>query len=231
MQPKAIVLYFMLLCLLQPAKAYGDFWGGDIPLLTQIVANTLQQLVKLSQMVGKSQETLDLIRDLNRGIQEAMDIIRTRNSGLSPGILSDLQNVQEILSAVESLYGRIPKTQTAKLQAATDTSVAESIHLHNEVFRYADQVDPEAERLKDYARNVSPLGAQKLTAQGMGVLIHVMNQILRTNAAILKLQSQQLAMQNRSEKLSAEQFKYQYEEISSSLKSLKPNYRLSVPRH
>ncbi len=112
------------------------------------------------------------------------------------------------------------------MQQTMDRSAAEAIHLHNEAFRYADQIDPEAERIKDYAKVVSPQGAEKLTAQSLGVLIHVMNQVLRTNAAMLKLQSEQLALSNRKEKLGSEQFRVQYDGLAKAFGSLKPEYQL-----
>lgn len=225
-----LTLYALLVLSLQPSVAYADFFGGDLPLLSQIVANTLQQLTKLQTIIGKNQESLDLMRDVNRGIRDAMRIISTMNTTLSPGILSDLQRVEQVLGTIEDLYGRIPKTQSSDLQRTTDISAAEGIQLHNEAFRYADKIDPEAERIKSYAKDVNPLGAQKLSAQALGVVIHVMNQVLRTNAAMLKLQSEQLALQNRREKLGSEQFKMQYEGVSKALRELKPSYKLA-PGH
>ena len=74
----------------------------------------------------------------------------------------------------------------------------------------ADLVDPEAERIKDYSKVVSPQGAERLTAESLGVLIHVLNQVLRTNAAMLKLQGEQLALQNKKEKLSSQQYPLQH---------------------
>ena len=227
MRFKSFALSIAFVFCLQPRTAFADFFGGDLPLLTQIVVNTLQQLSKLQDIIGQGQESIDLVKDINRGIRDAMDIMSTMNSTLSPGILSDLQKLEQVLATVEDLYGRIPKTPNAELQRTTDITVAEGIHLHNEAFRYADKVDPEAERIKVYAKEVNPLGAGKLSAQALGVLIHVMNQILRTNAAILKLQSEQLALQNRKEKQESEQFKIQYEEISRALKELAPAYKLS----
>ena len=87
-------------------------------------------------------------------------------------------------------------------------------------------IDPEAERIKEYSKVVSPQGAEKLTAQSIGVLIHVLNQVLRTNAAMLKLQGEQLALQNKREKLGPEQFKFQYESLAKAFGSLKPKYKL-----
>jgi hypothetical protein len=223
---RQILLAVVAAFFLQPRIVYADFFGGDLPMLASIVANTAQQLTKLQAVIGTGQENLQLMKDINRGLQKAMDIMRTQNGSLSPGVLSDLQNVSQMLDAVERLYGKVPNTPQADLQSTTDASIAQSIHLHNEAFRYADKVDPEAEKLKDYARGVSPLGAQKLTAQGVGVLIHVMNQVLRTNAAILKIQSEQLALQNRKDKLGSQQLKTKYSEISKALKADLPQYGL-----
>ena len=182
-------------------KARADFFGGDIPLLIQVVANTAQQLIQLRQILGTGVDTLNYAQDLNRGIRDALGLIRTQNTSLSPGVMSQLQNLDQVLSAVEQLYGKAPNTPEGQMQRTTDQSVAEAIQMHNDAFKYAQMVDPEAERIKDYARVVSPQGAERLTAQSLGVLINVMNQILRTNAALLKLQSEQLAMGNRKSKI------------------------------
>lgn len=226
MRIKIAALWLFMLIAIRPTNAYADFWGGDIPLLTQIVANTLQELIQLKSILGTGKDTLSLLQEINQGIRDAMAIMKTMNSTLSPGVLSDLQNVEQALNMVNQLYGGVPKTAEAPMQRTVDQTVAESIHLHNEAFKYADMTDPEAERIKEYARDVSPLGAERLTAQSIGVLINVLNQVLRTNAAILKVHSEQLALQNRKEKLSSEQFKIQYEGLSQAFGQLRPSYKL-----
>jgi hypothetical protein len=223
---KLIFLWLVLLFACRPQPAYADFWGGDIPLLTEIVANTLQQLEQLRSILGTGSDTLGLLRDINSGLRDALALVKTQNSTLYPGVLSDIQSAQEMMGIVEKLYGKVPRTPEASMQKTTDQSVAEAIYLHNEAFKYADTVDPEAERIKDYAKDVSPLGAGRLTAQSIGVVINVLNQVLRTNAAILKVQSEQLALQNRKEKLSSEQFRTQYENLGAVLQNSKGNYRL-----
>ena len=47
-----------------PMKARADLWGGDIPLLIEIVANTAQQLIKLKKILGTGQDSLKYIRDI-----------------------------------------------------------------------------------------------------------------------------------------------------------------------
>lgn len=208
-------------------KARADLWGGDIPLLIQIVANTLQQLIQLKQILSTGKDSLNFMRDINNGVREALRIARTMNSNISPGVLSNLENMEQLLGAVQALYGTVPNTPEAPMQKTMDQSVAESIHLHNEAFRYAQGIDNEAERIKSHAMVASPQTAERLTAQSMGVLIHVLNQVLRTNAAILKMNSEQLALQNKKEKLNSEHFKMQYEGISRAFGELKPKYDLA----
>lgn len=202
---------------LSPTPVRADFWGGDLPLLAQIVFNTLQQLAQLRHILSAGRDTLGLIRDINEGIREAMGIMRTMNQTIRPGVFSEYQTPEQILRALQDLYGTIPRTSEAKMQGHMDQSVAEAVTLHNEAFKYADQIDPEAERIKEYSRGTSPAGSARLTAQALGVLIHVSNQVLRTNAAILKIMSENLALQNRHEKLNSEQFKMQYEGLSTAI--------------
>ena len=219
----------IILCvsLASPNNARADFWGGDVVVLTQILAKTVEELIQLKEILGVGQDTIGFLRDINEGIREAMGIMRTLNSTIRPGVLGDIQNPDQFLRVVENLYGEIPQTSEAKMQQLNDQSVAEGMTLHNQAFEYANQIDPEAERIKDYARGVSPAGAGRLTAQSLGVLIHVTNQVLRTNAAMVKIMSEMLALQNRKEKLNSAQFRLQYEGISSGLNSSKSFKELS----
>jgi len=222
------LLIIPLLCgtLLSGRIARADFWGGDLVFLAQILANAIQQLAQLQSILGTSKDTLSLLQDINSGMRDAVDVIRTANQTLRPGVMSDLNGLDDVLRRIEELYGRTPRTPEGKMQQMTDQSVAEAIDLHNEAFKYADRLDPEAERIKDYAHIVSPVGAAKVTVQSLGIMIHVLNQILRTNAAMLKMQSESVALTNRRGKLESEQFKMQYEGVSEAFGQLRPNYSL-----
>lgn len=223
---RLFIIPFLVISLTTARPARADFWGGDLIYLAQILQTAIQQLTQLQNILGNGRDTLNLLRDINRGLREALNVMRTANQTLRPGVFSDLDNLDLVLAKVEELYGRIPNTPEGKMQLMTDRSVAEAINLHNEAFRYADRLDPEAERIKDYAHMVNPAGAAKVTVQSMGMMIHVLNQILRTNAAILKLQSEQLALQNRRGKLDSEQFRMQYEGVSDAFGNLRSNFNL-----
>lgn len=222
----ALIVPILCVSLATGHTARADFWGGDLVFLAQILANAIQQLAQLQSILGTSKDTLSLLQDINSGMRDAIAVIRTGNQTLRPGVMSDLNGLDEVLRRIEELYGRTPRTPEGKVQQMTDQSVAEAIDLHNEAFKYADRLDPEAERIKEYAHVVSPVGAAKVTVQSLGIMIHVLNQILRTNAAILKMQSESVALTNRRGKLESEQFKLQYEGVSEAFEQLKPNYNL-----
>lgn len=210
-----------------PAKqARADFWGGDLIYLAQILQQAILQVEQLRMILGTGKDSLNFLKDLNQGLKDAMRLVNTMNRVLKPGQFSDLRNINEVIRELESIYGKIPNTAEARVQSTHDITVAESIQLHNDAFRYADEVDPEAERMKQYAHVASPQGAAKAGLQAQGVQIHVLNQILRTNAALLKVQSETLAMQNRKAKLQSEQFRMQYSELSKSLQDFKPGFDL-----
>ena len=198
-----------------PARA--DFWGGDLPLLAEILAQAIHEVTELQSIIGNGKDSLQFMQDINQGLRDAMRVMNTMNRTLKPGNLSDLNNVNELMHEIEDIYGRVPVSSEAKLQSTHDVTVAESIQLHNDAFRYADEVDPEAERIKNNAQGASPQGAAKTQLEAEGILIHVMNQLLRTNAAILKIQSENLAMENRKSKMQSEAFRSKYGEISKSL--------------
>ena len=219
-------LLFLLTFLFYLKPAFA-FWGGDLIYLSQILQKSILQLEQLNKITGVNKDTLKLLKETNRGLHEAMYVEDTVNRTLKAGTFSKLRNLNESIHAVKNLYGRIPKTSEASLQKKTDLSIAESLHLHNEAFRYANRIDNEAQKMKHYAHRASQAGATKTILESQAVMIHTLNQILRTNAALLKIQTQQLALKNKNNKNHSRQFQVQYSELSSAFKNLKPNYQLT----
>lgn len=220
-----ITLCAMLFSVSIPARA--DFWGGDLVYLAQILQQAIMQVEQLRSILGNGRDSLNFMRDLNQGLRDAIRLINTMNRTMNGGNLSDIRDLTNLIKELETIYGKIPATSESKIQSTHDLTVAQSIQLHNDAFRYADEIDPEAERMKQYAQVASPQGAAKASLQAQGVQIHVLNQILRTNAALLKVQSENLAFQNRKAKIQSEQFRQQYSELARSLQGFKPGFTLS----
>ena len=216
---KKILIALMCLTLTIPRPARADMFGGDVVVLLKILAQSIQQLYELRQILGTGKDTLTLMRDINRGIREGLAIIRIINPKFNPGLYGSLETADQVQRAIEDLYGVIPQTSEYRLQEAQDRSVAESIAMNGTLFQYADSVDIEAKRIIGHAQNVNPQGAAKLTAESLAVLIGVTTQVLRTNSMMLKMMGQNMALSNRKEKLQSSQFKAQYEGISNALGS------------
>lgn len=209
-----VVLCFAL-CF--PQKSRADLFGGDVVILTQILANAIQQLVQLQQILSTGSDSLSLLRDINRGIRDGLQILKMINPRFNPGLYGDLETAEQVLNAITDLYGRIPQTAEMRLQEAQDRSVSESIAMNGNLFHFADQADEESKRIFNHSQGVSPQGAAKLTAQSVAVLISVSTQVLRTNSMMLKMMSENMALQNRKEKLQSAQFKSQYDGLSNAL--------------
>jgi hypothetical protein len=195
---KKLILIFLMLFSVTPCRA--DLFGGDVAVLTQILANAFQQLAQLRSILGTGQDNLNLMRDVYKGISDALNLIRTVNPTWDPGVYRDWQGVDDALRKLQDVYGIVIPSSEAQVQKNTDQSVAEAVSLNNSIYTYTKQIDDIGEQIKDYSRSVSPVGAQKLTAQSLGVMLHVLNQSLRAQATGMKLQAEALAIQNRKDK-------------------------------
>ena len=142
----------------------------------------------------------------------------------------DLQQTDRVLDVIQNLYGRVPQTGDARLQESHDQSVAESLAMHGNIYRYADEVDQESQQMLAHAQVVNPQGAGKLQAQSLAVLIGVTTQLLRTNSAMLKLMAENLALSNRREKLNAENFRQQYDGLGNAFSGLPTDTKLPNSR-
>ncbi len=226
---KWVLMPTLIFGLILPKPARADFFGGDVVVLTKILVESIKQLSALRSILSSARGQLDLMREINRGIKDGLRIIRVINPRFNPGLYGNLETADRVLAVINELYGSIPETADARLQQAQDRSVAESIAMNGTLFRFADDVDAESKRIIEHARSVNPQGAGKLTAQSLGVLIGVTTQVLRTNSMMLKMMSENMALQNRKEKISSSQFKAQYEGLSNAFDSLPKERESTLP--
>jgi hypothetical protein len=214
------------LAISQPARA--DLFGGDVVVLSQILIQSIQTVLQLRTILATGTDTLDLLRDVNSGIRTGLDTIRIINPKFNPGVYGNLSDTDSVLAAVQNIYGTVPHGMDENLMTAQDQSVAETISMNRNLYDYADDVDRERDRIIYHAAVVSPQGAGKLQGQALGVLIGVSTQILRTQSQLLKLTAQNMAMQNRREKLSTESFQQNYDGLSKGFSQLPE--KVDLPR-
>lgn len=217
---KAFTAVAMSILLLFPQTSRADIWGGDVAVLIQILANALQQLAQLQQILGTGSDTLSLMRDINRGLKDGLSVIQMINPRFNPGLYGDLNTADQVLSTIQDLYGRIPQTAETRLQAAQDRSASESISMNGTLFNFADDADSESQRITGRVNDSNPQGTAKLTAQSLAILIRVTTQVLRTNSMMLKMMGENMALQNRKEKLQSAQYRTQYDGLSNAFGGL-----------
>jgi len=200
MKKKLTIALIALSMVTTPTIARADMFGADLLFLGALVSNALEQLAQLKDILGAGQDSLDFVRNLNEGINDSLNLLRTLNRVTTPGIYGNWRSATDALMGINQLYGAAVDSPDAKVQNDTDQSVAEAIALNNSVYDYTSDIDQVGENIKSYSHSVSPGGAQKLTAQGIGVMLNVMNESLRTQATHLKLEAQSVAVENKKDK-------------------------------
>ena len=220
---KILMLSSLLLC---PPSAKASMFGEETVVLAQILANAVQQLIQLKNLLDNGKDSLNLLQDINRGINDSLNLIRTISPNSDPGLYRDWQKVSEALSKLETIYGVAIESRDLKVQNDTDQSVAEAVAHNNSVYKYTKTIDEIGELIKVQSHQTSPGGAAKLTAQSLGVMLNLQNEMLRTQATGLKLQAQTLALQNRKDKERTRQMVDGTEKLTNALAAQSPKFEL-----
>jgi len=213
------------LLLLVPQTSRADLFGGDVVVLTQILANAIQQLMQLRQLLSTGQDSLQLMQDVNRGLNDALGLINSVGAARDPGLYHELIRAQDALRYVQNVYGTSVDSSESRVQQDADQTAAEAISLNNSIYGYAKEIDQIGEDIKRNSNVASPKGAQKLTAQSLGVMLHVMNQSLRAQATGLKLQAQSMAIQNRKDKVYSDQVRSTSDKLNAAMNSMRPEFK------
>jgi hypothetical protein len=221
---KAILVVLFVTVFGQSARA--DMFGGDIIVLSQILSNAVAQLAQLRSILQGGQDTLNLLHDINQGINDSLNVIRTVSPNSDPGIYKDWDKVSSALNKLQTIYGIAVESNDSHVQQDTDQSVAEAVTMNNDIYKYTQQIDEIGEQIKAQSHSVSPGGASKLTAQSLGIMLTLQNEMLRTQATGLKLQAQSLAVQNRKDKERTRQMVSFTDDLSSSLERTKADFTL-----
>jgi hypothetical protein len=223
---KKLIAATVFVCtMLFPANlARADLFGGDIAVLANILVQTIQQLNQLRQIFQTGTDQLNMMRDLNRGINDSLLLLRTVAPSTDPGIFRELEHVSDAMRVITEIYGQVVPSKDAPIQASADQSVAEAVALNNSIYAYTREIDEIGEAIKSYSHTVSPGGAQKLTAESLGVMLHVMNQGLRAQATSLKIQAQVLAAQNHKDKEASRETLATSEALTAAIEKKTPQF-------
>ena len=225
---KRMVAYIVFLMVFFCGEARADMFGGDVVVLAQILIQTVQQLAQLRSILANGEDSLGLIRDINRGINDSLVLFRTISPDSNPGIYADWTKAQDALMKLQKIYGIVVPGKDAAVYRDTDQSVAEAISRNNMIYDYTRQTDEIGEAVKAASHQASPGGAQKLTAETLGVMLNVMNESLRAQATGIKLQAQSLAIENKKDKDMNREMNGSVTDLQSAMQSQPVDF--SIPR-
>lgn len=183
---------FLLFILLHPQPSKADLWGGDLPLLAQIVTNTLNTLMELRQ-----QSTL--LGDELRGINDRIHRIRTISEIIKPGDWDQWKNPHEAIRRLRTIYHTIPKEYRSEKSDLIEEELSRAMNLIARVVPEAHTTFRSGKELEQKGANSSPGVSQKLTASGVGTLISMEAQSHIIQGHVVSLLAQMLAQANERE--------------------------------
>lgn len=185
-------LYFMGLILLSSTQARADLWGGDLPLLAQIVINTLQTLNQLQTQTG-------LLKDEMAGINDRIYRIQTIADVVQPSSWEQWKNPQEAVRRLQLIYETLPKEYRSEKSDMIADELSKAMNMIARMQPEARSAFASGKEMERRGADASPGVAQKLTASGVGTLISLESQSQVIQSHVVSLLSQMLADANDRE--------------------------------
>lgn len=214
---------FVLLMGGQPARA--DLFGGDVAVLTQILAESIKQYYQLKEIIGQGRDQMDFMRNLNAGIENSIGLLQSLPVK-DERILADLREFQRAAQTITDVYGSIPKSREATMQALHDQTIAESLRMITSFKEYSEKQEENSIMIAAQSREASPKGAARMQAETSAEILRSLSQLIRLNTQMLKMQSEQFAMHNKMGKDSVGNFQRVNQDLGRSFQDAKPEMGL-----
>lgn len=186
---------FIIICsliLMPHNKAKADFWGGDLPLLAEIVFNTLHTMNELQKQSQHWKEQMD-------GVRDKIDRIRTISEMVHPSTWDQWKDPQEALRRLKNIYYTMPKEFRSEKSEIIENELSRAMNLISKVRPESHTTFASGKELERRGADASPGVAQKLTASGIGTLIALESQTQIIQSHITSLLTQMLADANERE--------------------------------
>lgn len=187
-----IVLSFLTLPIFSPNTAKADLWGADLPLLAEIVFNTLHTMMQLK-------EQTEMFKDEMAGINDRINRIKTIADVVQPSSWDKWKDPVEALRRLKLIYHTLPKEYRNDKADAIEDELSKAMNLIAKVSSETNTTFYSGKELERKGADASPGVAQKLTASGVGTLIAQESQTQVIQSHILSLLTQMLAEGNEKE--------------------------------
>lgn len=187
---KKLIVCSLLIIL--PARARADFWGADLPLLAEIVFNTLHTMMELEQQTSYWEAQME-------GIDDRIVRMRTISQLVQPSDWSQWKNPDEALRRLQKIYSTLPKQYRSEKTDELERELAKAMNMAANVNSETKATFDSGKELERRGTEVSPAVAQKLTASGVGSLIALESQTQAIQSKIMSLLAQSIAEANEKE--------------------------------
>lgn len=154
---------FMLFLAAKPARA--DLWGADLPLLMEIVTNTLQTYIQLQQQT-------QILQDQMEGINDYINRIKTIERLIDPSNWNEWKDPTVALRRLREIYYTIPNEYRTAKADAFESEMTKAMELAAKMTDEAQSTFLSGKELERRGADASPGVAEKLTASGVGTLSH-----------------------------------------------------------
>lgn len=214
----------LLLAIAFPKAARADLFGGDVAVLAQILVENIRRYQQLQQMIGQGRNQMDFLRTIHAGLDNSIGLLESLPIK-DEKILAELRTFKDAVDRVQIIYGRIPKSPDEALHLLHDQSVAESLRMANSFKEFSDTQEKNSLLIAAQAREASPKGAARMQAETSAEILRTLSQLIRLNTQMLKLQSEQIAMANKSAKDEVAGFQKINQDLGNGFSKFKPDMK------
>lgn len=188
---KAIIVCLMPIIAFSPS-ARADLWGGDLPLLAQIIVNTLMTLQELERQTTQWKDEME-------GIKDRINRIRTIADVVQPSAWEQWKDPREAVRRLKIIYHTLPKEYRSDKADAIEDELSKAMNMIARLSPETRTTFASGKELERKGADASPGVAQKLTASGVGTLISMEAQTQVIQSHITSLLAQMVADANEKE--------------------------------
>lgn len=220
-----ILIFIALIIIPRTHAQWGDGGAGwaNYVYLIKIYQENLKRFIQLKEMIEQARGHDAYIRALNAGLDNAIGLAQVTPLA-DEQILRTLRQFQDALSKVEEIYGLIPKSSDEALHKLHDMTIAESLKLANTLQEYTTNQEQNASKVFFQSYTASPKGAERMNAQTSAQILHSINQLIKVNGQMLKMQSESLAFTNKQDKDRTSGFNKTSKDLRGGMNDFKPDY-------
>ncbi|MBP7843497.1 MAG: hypothetical protein KA116_01660 [Proteobacteria bacterium] len=194
------------LSLLSAPQARADLWGADLPLLIEIITNTLNTYNQLRVQT-------QLLEDELRGIKDTIHRFESIKAIIQPDNLDAWKDPREATSRLQRIYYSLPPEFRTEKSDEIERQISQAMSLAGRLSDEARSAFKSGKQMEQNALQVGPAVANKMTASGVGTLITLESQNQVAQATIISLLSQMIADEGSKQASNIKSQSAEYEAI------------------